>query len=98
MILRGGSRPNYDAESVDIAARGMEAAGLEPRIMIDFSHANSHKKPEQQIDVGRDVAGQIARGDRRIMGVMIESHLVGGRQDNVHGETLSTARASPMPA
>ena len=88
MILRGGRRPNYDAESVDMAARDMEAAGLEPRLMIDFSHANSHKKPEKQVDVARDVAGQIARGDHRIIGVMIESHLVGGRQDNTPGTPL----------
>ena len=49
--------------------------------MSDFSHANSRKKPQKQVDVGRDVAGQVARGDRRIMGAMIESHLIGGRQD-----------------
>jgi 3-deoxy-7-phosphoheptulonate synthase len=88
IILRGGSRPNYDTESVNMAAEQMEAAGLEPRLMIDFSHANSRKRPEKQIDVGRDVAGQIARGDRRIMGVMIESHLVAGRQDVIAGKPL----------
>ncbi len=88
VILRGGSRPNYDTESVNMAAEQMEAAGLEPRLMIDFSHANSRKRPEKQIDVGRDVAGQIARGDRRIMGVMIESHLVAGRQDVIAGKPL----------
>jgi 3-deoxy-7-phosphoheptulonate synthase len=88
VILRGGRRPNYDAESVEIASREMEAAGLEPRLMIDFSHANSHKKYERQVDVGRDVAGQIARGDARIMGAMIESNLVAGRQDNKAGNPL----------
>jgi 3-deoxy-7-phosphoheptulonate synthase len=81
VILRGGTRPNYDTESVNMAAEEMEEAGLRPRMMIDFSHANSRKRPQKQIDVGRDVAGQIARGDRRIVGVMIESHLVAGRQD-----------------
>jgi 3-deoxy-7-phosphoheptulonate synthase len=81
MILRGGTRPNYDTESVNMAAEEMDKAGLTPRIMIDFSHANSRKRPQRQIDIGRDVAGQIARGDRRITGVMIESNLAGGRQD-----------------
>jgi 3-deoxy-7-phosphoheptulonate synthase len=81
VILRGGSRPNYDTESINIAAEEMEQAGLRPRMMIDFSHANSRKQPNKQIDVARDVAGQIARGDRRIIGAMIESNLIGGRQD-----------------
>jgi 3-deoxy-7-phosphoheptulonate synthase len=81
VILRGGTRPNYDTESINIAAEEMEATGLRPRVMIDFSHANSRKRPQKQFDIGRDVAGQIARGDRRIIGAMIESHLVGGRQD-----------------
>jgi len=81
LILRGGTRPNYDTESVNIAAESLEAAGLAPHIMIDLSHANSRKKHTKQIDVGRDVAGQIARGDERIFGVMIESFLVEGRQD-----------------
>jgi len=88
VILRGGKRPNYDAESVDIAAREMEEAGLEPRLMVDCSHANSHKQPERQVDVARDVAGQLSRGDERIIGVMLESHLVGGRQDNKAGTPL----------
>ncbi len=81
IILRGGGRPNYDTESVNIAAAAIEAAGLRPKIMIDFSHANSRKQHEKQIRVCEDVAGQIARGDRRIVGAMIESHLVAGRQD-----------------
>jgi len=89
IILRGGKRPNYDAESVNEAAEGMEAAGLAPRLMVDFSHANSHKQHEKQIAVSRDVAGQVARGDRRIIGAMIESHLVAGRQDLTPGRALS---------
>jgi 3-deoxy-7-phosphoheptulonate synthase len=86
IILRGGQRPNYDTESVSIAAEEIIEAGLIPKIMVDFSHANSRKRPEKQIQIGQDVAGQIARGDRRIIGVMIESHLVGGRQDLRPGE------------
>jgi 3-deoxy-7-phosphoheptulonate synthase len=97
IILRGGSRPNYDTESVNIAAEDIEKAGLTPKIMIDFSHANSRKQPQKQIRVCEDVAGQIARGDRRIMGAMIESHLVGGRQDlqggaaEVYGQSITDA-------
>ncbi len=81
VILRGGSRPNYDTESINIAAEEMEVAGFQPRMMIDFSHANCRKRHQKQIDVGRDVAGQIARGDLRIIGAMIESFLVAGRQE-----------------
>ncbi|WP_457671432.1 3-deoxy-7-phosphoheptulonate synthase AroG [Thiolapillus sp.] len=89
IILRGGKRPNYDAESVNLAAEEMEKAGLTPRLMVDFSHANSHKQFKKQIDVGRDVAGQVARGDLRIIGAMIESHLVGGNQPLTPGKPLT---------
>ncbi|MDT8385427.1 MAG: 3-deoxy-7-phosphoheptulonate synthase AroG [Gammaproteobacteria bacterium] len=88
IILRGGTSPNYDAQSVEQAAQEMLAAGLEPRLMIDFSHANSAKQHERQIAVGKDVAGQIAAGDTRIIGAMIESHLVGGRQNVEEGKEL----------
>jgi 3-deoxy-7-phosphoheptulonate synthase len=97
IILRGGHRPNYDTESVNIAAEQIIEAGLIPKIMIDFSHANSRKKPEKQIQVCQDVAGQIARGDRRIIGAMIESHLVGGRQNLdtatglIYGQSITDA-------
>ena len=97
IILRGGQRPNYDTESVSIAAEEIIASGLTPKIMIDFSHANSRKRPEKQIEVCHDVAGQIGRGDRRIMGAMIESHLVGGSQslqpsgDLVYGQSVTDA-------
>jgi 3-deoxy-7-phosphoheptulonate synthase len=88
IILRGGQRPNYDTESVNMAAEEMERAGLVPRLMIDFSHANSRKQHQKQAQVGEDVAGQIARGDRRIVGAMIESHLEGGQQQVVKGRPL----------
>lgn len=81
VILRGGSRPNYDTESINIASEEMETAGFKPRLMVDFSHANSRKRHQKQIDIGHDVAGQIARGDKRIIGAMIESFIVAGRQD-----------------
>ena len=89
IILRGGSQAtNYDAQSVDAACKAAEKAGLRPAIMIDASHANSSKRPENQPNVLRDVAGQIAAGDRRIFGVMAESNLVAGRQDLVPGKDL----------
>jgi 3-deoxy-7-phosphoheptulonate synthase len=97
IILRGGQRPNYDTESVNIAAEEIIESGLTPKIMIDFSHANSRKRPAKQVQIGHDVAGQIARGDRRITGIMIESHLVAGRQDPsptgelVYGQSITDA-------
>jgi 3-deoxy-7-phosphoheptulonate synthase len=87
IILRGGRHPNYDAESVQAAADALAAAGLPPQIMIDFSHANSLKQYQRQVPVGKDVAGQIAGGDRRIFGVMIESNLNAGNQKLVPGKT-----------
>lgn len=89
VILRGGKSPNFDAHSVDAAAKELAAAGLEQRIMIDFSHANSQKDPQKQLAVNTDVAAQISAGDQRISGVMIESHLVAGRQDLKPGCTLT---------
>jgi 3-deoxy-7-phosphoheptulonate synthase len=89
VILRGGKAPNYDAASVDAAGRGLAEAGIPARIMIDFSHSNSSKKPEKQVDVAQDVAHQVANGDERIFGVMVESHLKAGRQDLVPGKPLA---------
>ena len=88
IILRGGKTPNYDAVSVNEASEKLQAAGLPARLMIDFSHANSRKIPENQVSVCAHVASQIARGDRRIIGAMIESHLVAGRQEVVAGKPL----------
>ena len=88
IILRGGKAPNYDAASVDAACRDIMAMNLAPRLMIDASHANSSKKPENQIPVCADIARQIAGGDDRIVGVMVESNLVAGRQDLVAGKEL----------
>ena len=89
VILRGGKQPNYDALHVESACKDLAASGLRPQVMIDFSHANSSKKYERQIEVGHDVAGQISAGDRRIVGVMIESHLNAGRQDLTPGKELA---------
>lgn len=88
IILRGGSEPNYDASSVSDAARQLGEAGLPARIMVDFSHSNSSKQHERQVEVGHSIAQQVSEGDSRIFGVMIESHLKGGRQDLVPGQEL----------
>ncbi|MCA8836396.1 MAG: 3-deoxy-7-phosphoheptulonate synthase [Proteobacteria bacterium] len=101
IILRGGSsEPNYDAASVGRACEILKASGLDEKLMIDFSHANSHKDHRNQPRVAEDVAGQIATGDARIFGVMIESHLVEGRQEysvggsNVYGQSITDACVS----
>ena len=88
VILRGGKAPNFDAVSVQGACEEMARGGLAQRIMIDASHANSSKKPENQPAVCDDVARQLEAGETRVMGVMIESNLVAGRQDLVPGQPL----------
>jgi 3-deoxy-7-phosphoheptulonate synthase len=89
IILRGGSRPNYDAASIDSASAELARSGVAQRMMIDASHANSGKKPENQPLVVADIAAQISHGERRIVGVMIESNLVAGRQDVLLGTPLT---------
>jgi len=89
IILRGGGQPNYDHSSVDAAAAELARSGVTQRLMIDASHANSGKKPENQPLVVADIARQISAGEQRIMGVMIESNLVAGRQDVVPGTALT---------
>ena len=88
IILRGGKQPNYSAADVDAACRVLEAAGLRPQVMVDVSHANSSKQHLKQIEVAHDVAAQIAGGERRIMGLMVESHLHEGRQNLQPGQPL----------
>jgi 3-deoxy-7-phosphoheptulonate synthase len=88
VILRGGKQPNYDATHVEAACRELAASGLRQNLMVDFSHANSSKQFQKQVEVGADVAGQLGRGERRIVGVMIESHLNAGRQDLAPGKPL----------
>ncbi|MFM9917041.1 MAG: 3-deoxy-7-phosphoheptulonate synthase [Rhizobacter sp.] len=85
VILRGGKKTNYQAADVAAACEVLRTAGLREQVMIDFSHANSEKRHQRQIDVAQDVAAQIAGGNRCITGVMIESHLEAGRQDLVPG-------------
>ncbi len=81
VILRGGKSPNFDAASVDTACEEIAKAGLAARLMVDFSHGNSRKQYKLQMDVCDSVAAQMAAGEERIVGVMVESHLVEGRQD-----------------
>ncbi|CAM5597435.1 Phospho-2-dehydro-3-deoxyheptonate aldolase OS=Rhodanobacter lindaniclasticus OX=75310 GN=B1991_00810 PE=3 SV=1 [Rhodanobacter lindaniclasticus] len=88
VILRGGKAPNYDAASVDAACAAIGKASLRPQVMIDASHANSGKNPENQPRVVEDLATRIVAGERRILGVMVESHLLGGRQDLQPGQPL----------
>ena len=90
VILRGGAnKPNYDAASVAAACADLAKAGLAQRLMIDASHANSSKDPQRQVEVCGDISGQLSAGNARIVGVMIESHLVAGRQDLVPGRALT---------
>ncbi len=89
VILRGGKSTNYDAASVEAACQVLAQGGLAPRVMIDASHANSQKNPANQIPVCEDIGRQVAAGDTRIFGVMVESHLVAGRQDLVAGQCLT---------
>ena len=88
VILRGGKTPNFDAASVQAASEVLGKSQLAARLMIDASHANSSKNPENQPKVIDDVASQLEAGEQRIVGVMVESHLVAGRQDLVEGQPL----------
>lgn len=97
IILRGGRKPNYDADSVLSAVEELAKAKLPPYLMVDFSHANSHKDYRRQPEVAVNVAGQIAGGNKAICGVMIESHLVEGnqktdgkkREELVYGQSIT---------
>lgn len=93
IILRGGKEPNYSSAHVAEVKAGLSKAGLEPQIMIDFSHANSSKQFKKQMEVGTDVCRQIAQGEKSIMGVMIESHLVEGNQNLESGEPLTYGKS-----
>lgn len=98
IILRGGKEPNYSAKHVAEVKEGLNKAGLPAQVMIDFSHANSSKQFKKQMDVCADVCQQIAGGEKAIIGVMVESHLVEGNQSLESGSRWPTVRASPMPA
>lgn len=97
IILRGGKQPNYDASSVRTATAQLQNSDQNPRVMIDCSHANSQKNHKRQLEVCRNVATQVKGGNKNIMGVMLESHLVEGRQevgnmgDLVYGQSVTDA-------
>lgn len=93
VILRGGKEPNYASEYVKDATAQLEKAGLPPKLMIDCSHANSRKDYTRQMEVARDIADQLQNGENAIMGVMVESHLVEGRQDKpeCYGQSITDA-------
>jgi 3-deoxy-7-phosphoheptulonate synthase len=88
--LRGGNnKPNYDSDSIDHACEQLEQNELRPQVMVDCSHANSNKDYRRQADVCRDIAKQIRAGQTRIIGIMMESNLVEGRQDVIPGQKLT---------
>ncbi len=98
IILRGGHKPNYSHDDVEAACEALKKAGIRPIVMIDASHSNSQKQFKKQMEVTADIASQIAAGDERIFGVMIESNLVEGRQDLpadlhnlVYGQSITDA-------
>ena len=93
VILRGGKEPNYDSDHVKAAAEQLTKAGVTPKLMVDCSHANSRKDYTRQMEVAQDVAQQLRAGENNIMGLMVESHLVAGRQDKpeVYGQSITDA-------
>ena len=93
VILRGGKEPNYDSGHVKAAAEELTKAGVTPKLMVDCSHANSRKDYTRQMEVAQDVAQQLRDGENNIMGLMVESHLVAGRQDKpeVYGQSITDA-------
>ncbi len=93
VILRGGKTPNYDAASVDAAAKELAVASLAAKVMIDCSHANSLKQYQLQMQVAEDVVQQLQTGDDRIIGLMVESHLNAGRQDHTPGCNLEYGKS-----
>jgi len=89
VILRGGDKgPNYGAQDVQVAVESLARAGLPARLMVDCSHGNSGKKAARQPAVLADIAGQVSDGSGSILGIMLESHLRGGRQDHANGKPL----------
>ncbi|MFW5432103.1 MAG: 3-deoxy-7-phosphoheptulonate synthase [Methylophilaceae bacterium] len=93
VILRGGEAPNYDAHHVDAVSKQLADAGLAEVLMIDCSHANSQKQFEQQINVAKNIAEQVSAGDKRIAGVMVESHLNAGKQTHTPGCVLEYGKS-----
>ena len=91
VILRGGKTPNYDESSVTAACKELAAAKLPATLMVDCSHANSSKQHEKQLDVARDIAGQVSGGSQQVFGLMVESHLNPGAQKFTPGKDDASA-------
>ncbi len=99
LVLRGGKQgPNYEAAHVESAAKVLAAENLNPRVMVDCSHANANKDHNRQVAVSENIAEQIAKGSQHLMGIMIESHLIAGKQpipeqlgDLVYGQSITDA-------
>ena len=91
VILRGGKAPNYDALSVTAACKELAATKLPATLMVDCSHANSSKQHEKQLEVARDIAGQVSSGSRQVFGLMVESHLNPGAQKFTPGKDDASA-------
>ena len=91
VILRGGKAPNYDALSVTTACQELAAAKLPATLMVDCSHANSSKQHEKQLEVARDIAGQVSGGSHQVFGLMVESHLNPGAQKFTPGKDDASA-------
>lgn len=89
VILRGGKTPNYQEKFVEDVSEQLTAAGFNPAVMIDCSHANSQKQYEKQIEVAKEIAAQVSAGDKRIVGVMVESHINAGKQSYKPGRALA---------
>ncbi|MEA2552294.1 MAG: 3-deoxy-7-phosphoheptulonate synthase, partial [Fimbriimonadaceae bacterium] len=88
VILRGGQRPNYDTHTVRETCQALVAKDLPARLMVDASHANCDKDPLRQIEICRELGMRVRTGDESLMGVMVESNLVGGKQEHVGGRPL----------
>lgn len=98
VILRGGNNgTNYDEASVQAAVSQLKKAQVQSKLMIDCSHANSNKQHQKQLEVAESIKTQLAKGSDSIMGVMVESHLISGRQDQqpnqplVYGQSITDA-------
>lgn len=97
VILRGGKEPNYEPEHIDTTSNLLAESGLRASMMVDMSHGNSSKQHKKQIDVCKNICGQLASGESRVTGVMIESNLVEGNQsitkkeDLVYGQSITDA-------
>lgn len=89
VILRGGANgPNYQAKDINRSCQALKQHGLSECVMVDCSHGNSEKDPERQVFVAEDIARQLEAGTNEILGVMIESNLVAGRQEISHDDTM----------